>query len=195
MRNTFRTVALSLAAAATLLATTACSEITDRVRELGASPEGVVSSAALERPEEAHGPYKVNRVVDGDTLHVDLDGTDTTIRVIGIDTPETVHPSKPVECFGKEASNNAKELLEGQEVWLENDPVADTVDQYGRHLAYVWIDEDTMFNYEQVAGGYAHEYTFNGQDYEYKDEFKAAQDAASESGAGLWDPNTCDGEA
>lgn len=194
MRNTFRTVALSLAAAATLLATSACTELDAVLDEAGVSAESS-SSTTLERPEEAHGPYKVSRVVDGDTLHVDLDGTDTTIRVIGIDTPETVHPSKPVECFGKEASSNAKELLEGQEVWLENDPVADTVDQYGRHLAYVWIDEDTMFNYEQVAGGYAHEYTFDGQDYEYKDEFKAAQDAASESGAGLWDPNTCDGEA
>lgn len=193
--NMLRNLSLAALAAATLVATSGCGPGSplEGVRELGGTESA--PTTAIERPAETEGPYEVTRVVDGDTLHVDLDGQDTTIRVIGIDTPETAHPSKPVECFGKEASDNAKALLEGQEVWLESDPVADTVDQYGRHLAYVWIDDDTMFNYEQVAGGYAYEYTFDGQDYKYKSEFKDAQETAEESDEGLWSSDTCDGES
>ena len=77
----------------------------------------------------------VVRVIDGDTIEVEIDGTSYRVRYIGIDTPETVHPQKPVECFGKEASEKNRELVEGKRVRLEKD-VSDT-DKYGRLLRYV----------------------------------------------------------
>src|SRR5690348_12332240 len=71
------------------------------------------NSTTATTPEGAE-TYRVVKVVDGDTLDVDMDGTTTPLRIIGIDTPETVDPGKPVQCFGREASNKAKELLTGQ---------------------------------------------------------------------------------
>ena len=79
--------------------------------------------------------YSVIDVVDGDTIKVSMNGTITTLRLIGMDTPETVDPRKPVQCFGKEASNKAKELLSGKKVRLEMDPSQGTLDTYGRTLA------------------------------------------------------------
>jgi len=77
---------------------------------------------------------KVIKVVDGDTIKLE-DGR--AVRYIGIDTPETVHPSKPVQCYGKEASDKNRELVEGKEIELEKD--VSEVDKYGRLLRYIWI--------------------------------------------------------
>ena len=100
-------------------------------------------------PTFAAGCYYVKKVIDGDTIEL-VDGT--KIRYIGIDTPETVHPSKPVEFMGKEASNFNKTLVEGQCVHLEYD--VERTDKYGRTLAYVYLD--TLFvNAELVKQGYA----------------------------------------
>jgi len=77
----------------------------------------------------------VVHVVDGDTLDVDLAGTVERVRLIGIDTPETVKPNTPVECFGRDASAYAKYLLDGQAVYIEDDPSQDSRDRYGRLLA------------------------------------------------------------
>ena len=79
----------------------------------------------------------VTRVIDGDTVEVSLNGESQTVRYIGIDTPETKHPSKPIECFGPEASQFNEELVSGKQVLLEED-VTDK-DRYGRLLRYVWI--------------------------------------------------------
>lgn len=78
----------------------------------------------------------ISYVVDGDTVDAIIDGKKTRIRLLGIDTPETVHPRKPVEKFGKEASNFTRKTLEGKNVWLtfDNEPI----DHYGRRLAYIW---------------------------------------------------------
>jgi endonuclease YncB( thermonuclease family) len=86
-------------------------------------------------PQGVQGPYTVLKVVDGDTIHVSVDGKKLKIRMIGLDTPETVDPRKPVQCFGREASAQAKTLLGGQQVYLETDPSQDTIDKYGRTLA------------------------------------------------------------
>jgi len=80
-------------------------------------------------------------VVDGDTIKVSIDGKTTTLRLIGIDTPETVDPRKLVQCFGLEASKKAKELLTGRKVRIEQDPTQDKIDKYGRLLAYVYRDD------------------------------------------------------
>jgi micrococcal nuclease len=124
----------------------------------------------------------VVRVVDGDTIEVDIDRTSYKVRYIGIDTPETVHPQKPVECFGKEASEKNRELVEGKRVRLEKD-VSDT-DNYGRLLRYVWVD-DIMVNAELVRLGYAQVATYP-PDVKYQDLFLKLQEQAREAWYGLW---------
>jgi micrococcal nuclease len=89
------------------------------------------------------GLYSVTKVVDGDTITVDLDGKATTLRLIGINTPETVDPRKPVECFGKEASDKAKTLFSGKQVRLEADPTQGELDKYQRLLRYVFLPDGT----------------------------------------------------
>ncbi len=141
-------------------------------------------------PEETL--YPVIRVVDGDTIHILKDGRDETLRLIGIDTPETKDPRKTVQCFGREASERAEELLSGKRVRIEQDPTQDTRDKYRRLLVYVWLQDGTFFNLVMVRDGYAHEYTFE-RPYQYQADFKAAQQEARAGGRGLWSPQTCDG--
>lgn len=136
--------------------------------------------------------YMVSRVVDGDTIDVIYDNQQIRIRLIGINTPETVHPSKPQECFGQEASNRLKALLSGKSVAIELDASQDKVDDYGRTLAYVYVD-NKMINYAMVYDGYAYEYTYNVP-YKYQSEFKAAQKDADANNRGLWSPSTCNGQ-
>ena len=103
----------------------------------------------------------VDRVVDGDTVKVELDGDDVSVRLIGMNTPETVKPDSPVECFGPESSDFAKETLTGARVTLEFDESQGRTDQYDRVLAYVWRELPDgslrLFNLESIAGGYAFE--------------------------------------
>jgi micrococcal nuclease len=145
-----------------------------------AEPDGLASATVV-------------KVVDGDTVDVNLDGQEVRLRLIGINTPESVDPRRPVECFGREASDTAKELLSGQTVRLEADTSQDDRDRYDRLLRYVWLPDGRMFNYEMVAQGYAYEYTYNTP-YKYQAEFKQAEQAAREGQAGLWAPSTCAGE-
>lgn len=126
--------------------------------------------------------YSVLQVVDGDTMKVSELGT---LRLIGIDTPETVDPRKEIQCFGKEASEKAKELLDGRKVRLEFDSSQGRVDKYGRTLVYVFREDGLFFNLEMVKQGYAHEYMYSVP-YKYQSEFKAAQKTAQEAKLGLW---------
>jgi micrococcal nuclease len=136
----------------------------------------------------------VVNVVDGDTVDVVLSGARVRLRLIGIDTPETVDSRKPVQCFGKEASARAKELLSGKTVWLEADPTQDNRDAYERLLRYLWLpDGPVLFNLVMVADGYAHEYTYD-QPYKYQAAFTGAEAAAREQGKGLWAASTCNGD-
>ena len=102
--------------------------------------------------------YKVVRVIDGDTVKIDYNGEATNVRLIGVDTPETVHPNKPVEAYGKEASNFTKNLLQGESVYLRFD--GKRRDNFGRLLAYLYRAPDGLFvNLEIVRQGYGHVYT------------------------------------
>jgi micrococcal nuclease len=125
---------------------------------------------------------KVRRVVDGDTIEVDIQGKFYTVRYIGIDTPETVHPNRPVECFGKEASRRNRQLVAGKVVGLEKD-VSET-DRYGRLLRYVWVDGQ-MVNAVLVAEGYARTYTYP-PDVKYAHLFMQLEREAREANRGLW---------
>jgi micrococcal nuclease len=123
-------------------------------------------------------------VVDGDTIKVQINGQVERVRYIGMDTPETVHPSRPVEWMGKEASAKNEELVSGKAVLLEKD-VSET-DQYGRLLRYVYVG-DMMVNAELVRLGYAQVSTFP-PDVRYQDLFLRLQREAREAGLGLWGP-------
>jgi micrococcal nuclease len=128
------------------------------------------------------GEFKVTRVIDGDTI--EIEGGER-VRYIGIDTPETVDPRKPVQCFGVEASNKNKELVEGKMVRLEKD-ITDR-DKYNRLLRYVYVG-DTFINLELVKQGFAYSYSYP-PDIKYQEQFVKAQQEAREVKRGLW--NAC----
>lgn len=134
--------------------------------------------------------FRVVKVVDGDTFDVDIRGTSTRIRLIGVDTPEVVDPRKPVQCFGREASDKAKALLANQVVRLESDSTQGDKDKYGRILRYVFLTDGTSFNKMMIEEGYAHEYTYKTP-YKYQTEFKAAQTEAQREARGLWGQGVC----
>jgi micrococcal nuclease len=134
--------------------------------------------------------YRVSRVIDGDTIDVEKNGVSVRVRLIGMDTPETVDPRRPVECFGKEASGKAKELLEGKLVRLETDPSQGRYDRYKRMLVYVYLSDGTFFNKGMISDGYAHEYTYR-LPYRYQAEFKAAERVSREEKRGLWADGVC----
>lgn len=159
---------------------------------------GNTASSTLPLPENT---YPVVKIVDGDTLAVLMNGKSVTLRLIGLDTPETVDPRKPVQCFGKAASDKAKEMLAGKIVRLEFDASQGTLDKYGRTLAYVFLPDPStslgtsgiFFNEYMISAGYAHEYTYN-LPYKYQTEFKAAESRAREEKKGLWADDTCAGD-
>ena len=132
----------------------------------------------------------VDRVVDGDTVRVFLAGKSVSVRLIGINTPETVKPGSEVECFGPEASEFAKDLLSEATVTLEYDDSQGRLDRYDRTLAYVWRELPDgslrLFNLESVTGGFAYQRQYGSQRYAWQPEFVAAQRSAKAGGAGLW---------
>ncbi|MCX6736199.1 MAG: thermonuclease family protein [Candidatus Parcubacteria bacterium] len=132
----------------------------------------------------------VVRIVDGDTLIVQMSGIEEKIRLIGLNTPETVDPRKTVECFGKEASDEAKRILTGKSVQIETDSSQDRYDKYGRLLAYVFLSDGTNFNRQTIKNGYGYEYTYH-LPYKYQKEFKQAEKYARENKKGLWADGVC----
>lgn len=121
----------------------------------------------------------VVRVVDGDTLV--LDG-DERVRLIGVNTPETKDPRRPVEYFGKEASAFTRRLAEGKRARLAYDQ--ERTDRYGRTLAYVYLEDGTFLNAEIIRQGYGHAYT--RFPFRYADEFRTYEREARENNRGLW---------
>jgi len=133
----------------------------------------------------------VTRVVDGDTIVVSIGGQEYKLRYIGVNTPETVDPRRPVGCFGHEASARNRELMEGKSVGLQKD-VSET-DDFGRLLRYVWLDPATgsgpaeMVNAKLVEEGYAQAATYP-PDVKYAALFASLQAQARAAGRGLWGP-------
>lgn len=123
--------------------------------------------------------FLVTKVVDGDTIQLN---TGQAVRYIGIDTPETKDPRKPVQCFGKEAADKNRELVEGKTVRLEKD-VSET-DRYGRLLRYVFVG-DLFINDYLVRQGFAHASAYP-PDIKYQDQFREAEQEAREQKRGLW---------
>lgn len=153
----------------------------------GCSDDTAAISAELADEPNA----EVVRVVDGDTIVVETGGIEEKIRLIGIDTPETVKPGSPVECYGKAASAKTAELLPvGTPVLLERD--VEARDRYDRLLAYVYRASDAAFvNLELVEGGYALPSTYP-PNVAHTEDFLAASREARAEGRGLW--SECEGE-
>jgi micrococcal nuclease len=136
------------------------------------------------------GAGTVAYVVDGDTIDVLINGEEHRVRLIGVDTPESVSRSTPVECFGREASKYTAELLPvGTEIRLERD--VEPRDDYGRLLAYVYRQSDgLMINLELIRNGYAQPLTIP-PNVNFSDQFVEAARAAEAADVGLW--SACSG--
>lgn len=139
--------------------------------------------APVTPPTPTRATYKVVRVVDGDTIIINYNGAEERLRLIGIDTPESVHQTQSKNVVeGKIASDYTKSMLEGKEVGVEFD--VELRDQYDRLLGYVYID-DKMLNKTLLEQGYAKITTFP-PNVKYVDAFKALQKSARESKKGFW---------
>jgi len=138
--------------------------------------------------------YQVDRVVDGDTIKISDENAQCTARLIGVNTPETKHPRIGKECFGDEASEFAKNTLEGRRVRIEYDDSQDKKDRYNRILVYVYLEErNFFFNKELIKQGFAKEATYNGK-YQFQSEFREAQAQAKTNNLGFWNSATCGGD-
>ena len=192
-----RRLAVALIAALTLTACTAPETVGDssveRVKKTATKKPGPSKSDTESSVRQlARGPvstgWRVSRIVDGDTVDVRRGGRTLTLRLIGIDTPETVHPTEPIECFGPEATRFAQRRLLGEPAVLEFDRSQGRLDYYGRTLAYVWTTRGAarQFNLDAVRHGYALEYTYDDP-YLWQREFQRAEALANSARRGVWD--------
>ena len=131
--------------------------------------------------------FLVTKVIDGDTIEVLINNQKVRVRLIGVDTPETVDPNRPNGCFGKEASEITKQLLTGKKVFLEKD-VSET-DRYGRLLRYVYLPTEEgkriFVNDYLIRQGFGMVLTYP-PDVKFSDQFLKAQQSAKEQNLGLW---------
>jgi len=143
-----------------------------------------------ERNVATHQPglYEVVAFSDGDTIKVDMNGTKETIRMIGVDTPETKDPRKPVQCFGKAASAFTKQLIGTKRVRLETDSQSTNRDRYDRLLRYVYLPDGRLVAAEIIKEGYG--FAYLGFPFDKSDDFKRFEDVAKQAGKGLW--STCE---
>jgi len=148
-------------------------------------PESVTTESA------ATSTIQVIRIVDGDTFEVSIGGAREKVRMLGIDTPESVDPRRPVQCFGKEATKKLKELIEGKTIELVADITNDDRDKYDRLLRYVKRDDGLDVNAEMIKQGYA--YAYIKFPFERRAEYLRLQTAARSGGVGLWATTTCSG--
>ena len=134
------------------------------------------------------GYYRVVRVEDGDTITVRADGREERVRFIGIDTPETSDPRKPLQCFGKAATDFTANLIGDNDVRLETDALSGNRDRYDRLLRYVHLPDGTLVNAEIIKQGYGFAYT--SFPFTKIEEFTDLQREARQENRGLW--NECD---
>ncbi|HEX9274284.1 MAG TPA: thermonuclease family protein [Candidatus Binatia bacterium] len=147
------------------------------------APVGI-SEQSRESRQEVSEKRLVIRVIDGDTIVV---SPNEKVRLIGVDTPETVHPNKTVQCFGKDAKEFTRSMVERKSIRLvldESNAARNHKDRYGRTLAYVYFDDGTMLNAELIRRGYAHAYT--RFPFRHVAEFREMERAARNQAVGLW---------
>lgn len=175
----------------TLLIISGCGQ--SQVKDTSTPPQSQADHSRTPQNSSSLLQGTVTRVVDGDTIEVAISGKKETIRLIGVDTPETVKPNHPVEPYGKEASDFTKSQLGGKAVFIETD--VQERDRYGRLLSYIWIEppaEETdqeirkkMFNAMLLLNGYAQILTVP-PNVKYVEYFTTYQIEAREANKGLW---------
>lgn len=134
---------------------------------------------------------QVVRVVDGDTLRVSLNGKEETVRMVGIDAPESVAPQQPVECFGPEAAQLLRDIVTGQSVWLQADTTQANRDRYGRLLRFVFLSDGSDVGLQLIAQGLAFESLYSKEPHQYYQKYVAAQMTAQKAGLHVWDATKC----
>ncbi len=130
------------------------------------------------------GLYNISHFVDGDTIVVDMNGRNETIRFIGVDTPETHKPNTPVQCYGPAAAAFTKNTIGNQKVRLGLDPKSSNRDRYNRLLRYVYLPDGTLLNKKLIEDGYGFYYPYFP--FTKSAEFSAAEQAAQANHRGLW---------
>lgn len=142
--------------------------------------KGVRQAAVENQP----GLYAIDHFVDGDTIAVKMNGRTETIRLIGVDTPETHRPNTPVQCYGPAAAAFTKNTIGTQKVRLEADPTNQNRDRYGRLLRYVYLPDGRLLDQILVEQGYGFAYT--SFPFQKKADFVAAEQQAKQDAKGLW---------
>ncbi len=143
-----------------------------------------VSSIKIKVQKNQPGLYSIAHFVDGDTIAVNMNGTEETIRMIGVDTPETHKPNTPVQCYGEEAASYTKQLIGNSKVRLQADPLDTNRDRYGRLLRYVYLGDDTLVEEKIITDGYGFAYT--SFPFEKTAQFKMDEQVAKQNNRGLW---------
>lgn len=146
--------------------------------------QGYLQPLYQQAQESQPGLYRVTKFVDGDTIAVDMNGANETLRLIGVDTPETHDPRKSVQCYGQAAANFTKQFIGTNRVRLEADPTNTNRDRYDRLLRYVYLPDGRLVNAEIIKQGYGFAYTYFP--FTKLEEFKLYQKEAEQNGQGLW---------
>lgn len=141
-------------------------------------------------PVKKESTFIVERVVDGDTLVLKGAVGQITVRLLGINSPESVDPRKVVECFGKESAEHLSQLVLGKTVLMHTDSTQGLRDKYDRILGYIFLSDQQLINKRMIEEGYAYEYTYQTP-YEYQNAFKEAQIYAEKNKLGLWADGAC----
>ncbi|HEU4913877.1 MAG TPA: thermonuclease family protein [Candidatus Saccharimonadales bacterium] len=149
-----------------------------------AQTQGWLDSAGQEAAKNQPGLYSVSRFVDGDTIAVDMNGRSETVRMIGVDTPETHKPNTPVQCYGPAAAAYTKNLIGKNKVRLESDETNQNRDRYGRLLRYVYLPDGRLLEKEIISSGYGFAYT--SFPFIKKADFVRDEQQAKEANRGLW---------
>lgn len=146
--------------------------------------QGWLQAATKTVTQSDPGLYSIDHFVDGDTIAVNMNGKTESIRMIGIDTPETHKPNAPVQCYGPAAAAFTKNLIGAGRVRLQSDSEGTNRDRYNRLLRYVYLPDGRLVETELIRGGYGFAYT--SFPFTKSAEFTQAQDAARAANKGLW---------
>jgi endonuclease YncB( thermonuclease family) len=195
MKKAALAVAAAIVVSASIFSALQVRSVSQRVAALEQSQATLRTSGTAALPTSRPTPrveppdgssHAIVAVVDGDTAKIEFQGETISMRIIGIDTPETVHPSRPVEPFGPEATVRARELLEGKTVKLEYDadPEHDRFGKYGRLLVYLRLEDGTDFGKLMVADGFARAYP--KYPFSRSEAYLAVEAVAKKMKKGLW---------
>ena len=146
--------------------------------------QGWFSHAGQKVVQSQPGLYAIDHFVDGDTIAVKMNGKAESVRMIGVDTPETHKPNSPVQCYGPAAAAYTKNLIGDQRVRLQSDDKSQDRDRYGRLLRYVYLPDGKLVEAELIKNGYGFAYT--EFPFGKKTEFVQDQQAAHDANKGLW---------